>query len=67
VNWSPAVRLNLIASWTREEGAPTMQQLGDPQLETPETRIFDFTTGETVLVTAITGGNQGLAPTGATS
>jgi len=59
-NWSPAKRLNLIASWTREEGAPSVQQLGDPILETPETRIFDFTTGETVLVTAITGGNPGL-------
>lgn len=59
-NWSPARRLNLIASWTREDGAPTPQQLGDPVLETPETRIFDFVTGETVLVTAITGGNPDL-------
>ena len=56
-NWSPAERLNLIASWTREEGAPSVQQLGDPILDTPETRIFDFTRGETVLVTAISGGN----------
>ena len=60
LNWSPLDRLNLLASWTREEGAPTVQQLGDPVLDTPETRIFDFTTGETVLVTAITGGNRGL-------
>lgn len=60
LNWSPANPLNLIASWTREEGAPTVQQLGDSLLETPDTRIFDFTTGETVLVTAITGGNPAL-------
>lgn len=60
LNWSPLDRLNLLASWTREEGAPTVQQLGEPVLETPETRIFDFTTGETVLVTAITGGNPAL-------
>ena len=59
-NWSPVERLNLLASWTLEEGAPSIQQLGDPILETPETRIFDFTRGETVLVTAITGGNPGL-------
>ena len=59
-NWSPVKRLNLIASWTREEGAPSVQQLGDPVLETPDSRIFDFTTGETVRVTAITGGNPGL-------
>ena len=59
-NWSPVRRLNLIASWTREEGAPSISQLGDPILDTPDTRIFDFTTGESVLVTAITGGNPNL-------
>ncbi len=35
-------------------------KLGDPVLETPGTRIFDFTLGETVLATAITGGNPAL-------
>jgi hypothetical protein len=59
-NWSPVKRLSLIGSWTGEEGAPTIAQLGDPVLETPETRIFDFTTGETVLATAVTGGNPDL-------
>ena len=59
-NFSPADRLNFIASWTREEGPPTISQLGDPVLETPGARIFDFTTGETALVTAITGGNRDL-------
>lgn len=56
-NWSPFEPLNLLVSWRREEGAPTIQQLGDPILETPGARIFDFTTGQTALVTAITGGN----------
>ena len=60
LNWSPVDRLSFLASWTREEGAPSVAQLGDPILETPETRVFDFTTGETVLVTAITGGNPDL-------
>ena len=59
-NWSPVDRLNFIASWTREEGAPTINQLGDPVLETPGSRIFDFTTGQTVLVNATTGGNPDL-------
>jgi hypothetical protein len=59
-NFSPIDRLNFITSWTREEGAPTIHQLGDPLLVTPETRIFDFTTGQTVLVTATTGGNADL-------
>jgi hypothetical protein len=60
VNWSPVDRLNFITSWTREEGAPTINQLGDPVLETPGSRIFDFSTGQTVLVTAVTGGNPNL-------
>ena len=60
LNWSPVDRLNLLTSWTREEGPPTINQLGDPELVTPGTRIFDFTTGQTVLATAITGGNPNL-------
>ena len=60
VNWSPVDRLNLITSWTREEGPPTIQQLGDPVLITPGSRIFDFTTGQTAIVTATTGGNPDL-------
>jgi len=60
LNWSPVERLNLTASWTREEGAPSLQQLGAPLVETPNVEIFDFTTGETVSVTTITGGNPDL-------
>jgi hypothetical protein len=59
-NWSPVNRLNFVTSWSREEGAPTINQLGDPQIETPRARIFDFITGQTVLVTAVTGGNPDL-------
>ena len=60
MNWSPVDRLNLLSSWTREEGPPTINQLGDPVLDTPGTRIFDFTTGQTVLADVITGGNPDL-------
>lgn len=60
LNWSPASRLNFITSWTREEGPPSLQQLGDPLLETPGVRFFDFTRGETRFVTALTGGNPNL-------
>lgn len=58
--WSPFERFNLIGSWTREEGPPSLNQLGDPELLTPDSRIFDFTRGETVLVEARTGGNRDL-------
>ncbi len=60
LNWSPSQPLNFSLSWTREEGAPSLQQLGDPLLETPGVPFFDFTTGETVLVTTLTGGNPDL-------
>ncbi|HEX6219269.1 MAG TPA: TonB-dependent receptor, partial [Sphingomicrobium sp.] len=60
LNWSPTQRLNLNASWTREEGAPSLQQLGDPLIETPGVTFFDFATGSTVLVTSLTGGNPDL-------
>jgi hypothetical protein len=60
LNFSPVERLNFITSWTREEGPPTINQLGDPVLDTPGSRVFDFVTGQTVLVDAITGGNPNL-------
>lgn len=58
--WRPSDRLRFIGSYTREEGAPSIGQLGDPILETPNVRVFDFTTGTTVLVTNISGGNPEL-------
>ena len=60
LNWSPANRLNLLTSWTQEGGAPSVQQLGDPLVETPGVRFYDFTRGETVSVTTLTGGNPDL-------
>ncbi|QDP19638.1 TonB-dependent receptor plug domain-containing protein [Sphingomonas xanthus] len=60
LNWSPAERLNVNASWTREEGAPTLQQLGDPLVDTPGVAFFDYRRGETVFLTTQTGGNPDL-------
>jgi iron complex outermembrane receptor protein len=60
LNWSPISQVSLIASVTDEDGAPSMQQLGDPVLSTPGVRVFDFVRGETVEVTRIDGGNPAL-------
>ncbi|QNN64953.1 hypothetical protein H9L12_12195 [Sphingomonas rhizophila] len=60
VTWSPAGRLNLLGSVTREEGAPTLQQLGDPLQETDNVPFFDAVNGETVNLTTLTGGNPAL-------
>lgn len=60
INWSPIDKVRLIASLSDDEGAPSIQQLGDPALLNPAVRLFDFSRGETVLVEQVEGGNPGL-------
>ncbi len=60
VNWSPIEPLSLQLSYTNEHGAPTISQLNDPTISTPNTPVFDFATNQTVLVTRIDGGNPNL-------
>lgn len=60
VNWSPIEPVNLLVSYTDEHGAPTVSQLNDPIIATPNVPVFDFATGQTVFVTRIDGGNPGL-------
>ena len=59
-NWSPLFGLNLVGSWNRQELAPSVRQLGDPFVETPGTRIFDFSNGVLNRVAVVTGGNPDL-------
>ena len=59
-NWSPVERLNFVSSWNREESAPSVRQLGDPFVQTPGTRIFDFTNGVVPRAAVVTGGNPDL-------
>ena len=61
LNWSPAKAIDLVASFTREEGAPTLEQLGGPTLITPNVRTFDFIRREVVDINRVTGGNPALA------
>ena len=60
LNWSPIAQISIIASFTDEDGAPSIQQLGDPAIQTPNVRVFDFVRRETLDVTAIQGGNPDL-------
>lgn len=60
LTWSPVAAINLIASATSEEGAPTVEQLGAPLVVTPNARTFDFIRREVVDITRIFGGNPGL-------
>ena len=60
VNWSPFERLNLQVSHIYTEEAPSLIQLGTPELVTTGATVYDFTIGETVVVDLITGGNPNL-------
>ena len=59
-SWRPVDGVELIFSQTDEEGAPSIQQLGNPQVLTPNVRVFDFVRGETVDISRLDGGNVGL-------
>lgn len=61
VTWRPVQALQIIASYSQEEGAPSIQQLGNPLIATPNVRVFDFVNGETVEITRLDGGNPQLA------
>ncbi|PZO87306.1 MAG: TonB-dependent receptor [Sphingomonas sanxanigenens] len=60
LNWRPVTPLSFIVSVTDTDGAPTVNQLGDPTVITPGVRVFDYVRGATVDVTQVTGGNPDL-------
>lgn len=60
INWAPFERLSLLASYSIEEGAPSIGLLGDTVTTTPNVEVFDFVAGDSVLATRIDGGNENL-------
>ncbi|KQM19986.1 hypothetical protein ASE73_04330 [Sphingomonas sp. Leaf24] len=60
LNWQPITALRVLASVSHEQNAPSQQQLGNPFITTPFVRRFDYVLGQTVDVTAISGGNPDL-------
>lgn len=60
LTWSPIAEINLIASTTHEDGAPTVEQLGAPLVVTPNVRTFDFNRREAIDITRVFGGNANL-------
>ncbi|NVD45633.1 TonB-dependent receptor [Qipengyuania atrilutea] len=55
--WRPAERLSLQTTYTIAEAPPGLGQLGNPVIVTSNVPVFDFATGDTVLVELTTGGN----------
>ena len=62
VNWSPLTfeNLSLSVNHVVREFAPSLAQLGNPEIATFNVPVFDLTRGETVLATVISGGNPDL-------
>jgi hypothetical protein len=58
--WSPWERLSLQASYIVNQAAPTISQLGSPEIVTQNVPVFDYTRGETALVAVPQGGNPAL-------
>ena len=61
LNWSPWTPINFNVSWSDEQNAPSMSQLNDPTISTPNVPVYDFATGQSVNITRIEGGNTGLS------
>ncbi|NQE61753.1 TonB-dependent receptor [Caulobacter sp. RHG1] len=60
VNWSPLAPISFTVQASRQENAPSIAQLANPLVTTPDARVFDYVRGQTVDVTRITGGNADL-------
>lgn len=60
VVWRPTGRLTLQATQTVRETAPGLSQLGAPTIVSFNLPVYDFRSGQSVLVTQTSGGNPSL-------
>ncbi|MEZ5689701.1 MAG: TonB-dependent receptor [Caenibius sp.] len=60
VSWDITRALNLQVSHIYAEQAPGLSELGAPETVTLDSTVYDFVTGQTVLVDIISGGNPNL-------
>ncbi len=60
MTWAPTEKLGLQASYIVNQAAPSLNQLGNPQILGFNVPVYDFMRGETTLVTVIAGGNRAL-------
>lgn len=60
IDWSPSRTLRFALAFVDEQRPPSLEQLGQPTLRSPNVRTLDFITGETVDLFFVTGGNPDL-------
>ncbi|RIV89819.1 hypothetical protein D2V17_05270, partial [Aurantiacibacter xanthus] len=61
VTWGLTDKLTLNASYINREDAPSLSELGSPEIRTPNVPFYDLAREETVLIETISGGNPNLA------
>jgi hypothetical protein len=61
LTWGVTEKLSLQASYIVDQAPPSLFQLGAPVAVSSNVPVYDFSTGQTVLVTTTSGGNAGLA------
>jgi iron complex outermembrane receptor protein len=57
LTWAPTQKLNFQASYIVNQTAPSISQLGNPVTTIANVPVYDFSTGQTVLVNVTSGGN----------
>ena len=57
LSWGITESLTLSATYVDRDAAPSLGQLGNPEIATLNVPVFDLVNNETVLVTVISGGN----------
>ena len=60
LTWSPFEKLSLQASYIVNQAAPSLNDLGGPSILSLNVPTYDFSRGESVLVTIGSGGNRAL-------
>ncbi len=60
LTWGVTERLTFNVTYINRDDAPSLSQLGSPEIATFNVPVFDLTNNETVLATVISGGNAAL-------
>ena len=61
LNWTPTKGVNVLVSAIGEDSEPSIQELGNPVIVTPNVTTYDFARAETVSINRISGGSPLLA------
>ena len=62
LNWNPIKDFKINFNISHKHGVPSLQNIGAPQIISPNSRIFDFSQNINSFATIIDGGNQQLTP-----